>query len=118
MSDPHRDPGRDTTGAGKSEHIVHESHVRETGMPATGFIVGGLVVAVAIIAFFVFGDTDSRQSAEINMPPAVENTINEAPEAAPEPNAAPNNDGDAAAPDASGGSTATTPPNPDSGSTN
>ena len=117
MSDQHRDP--DTNGTGKSEHIVHTSHVRESGgMPATGFIVGGLVVAVAIIAFFLFGDTDSQKSAEINMPPTVENTINQAPDATPEPNATPSTDGDAAAPDASGGSTATTPPNPDSGSTN
>jgi hypothetical protein len=118
MTDQHRDPGPDTNGTGKSEHIVHTSHVRETGgTPTTGFIVGGLVVAVAIIAFFVFGDTDSRKSAEINMPPTVENTINQAPDAAPEPNATPSTDG-SAAPDASGGSTATTPPNPDSGSTN
>jgi hypothetical protein len=117
MTDQHRDPAPDTTGTGKSEHVVHTTHVRESGTPATGFIIGGLVVAVAIIAFFVFGDT-GRQSAEINMPPTVENTINEAPDAATEPNAAPTTDGDAAAPDASGGSTATTPPNPDSGSTN
>jgi len=119
MSDQHREPGPDTNGTGKSEHIVHTSHVRESGgMPATGFIVGGLVVAVAIIAFFVFGDTDSRQSAEINMPPTVENTINSAPDSTPEPNASPTADGDAAAPDASGGSTAANPPAPDSGSTN
>jgi hypothetical protein len=119
MTDYPRDPAADPTDPQYTKERVVLTDVRDRYVPGTGFIVGGLVVAVAIIAFFVFGDTGFRETAEVNMPPAVENNINAAPEAnAPPANTAPSTDNGAASPTETGSGTAATPPASDSTSTN
>ena len=116
MTDHTRDPATGQTGPGHTtERVVHTNQVRERGTPpATGFIVGGLVVAVAIIPYIVFGDTGFRDTGQVNMPPAVENTINTAPAAG---NAPPADTGAAGQSDTSGGASAT-PPAPEGSSAN
>lgn len=116
MTDHTRDPATGQTGPGHTtERVVHTNQVRDRGTPpAIGFIVGGLVVAVAIIAFIIFGDTGFRDTGQVNMPPAVENNIN----AAPESNSAAPADNGATGQSDTSGSTSATPPAADGNSAN
>lgn len=119
MIDQPRDRGPNTTGPGRPEDPNRPRTTRSSGsgMPTTGFIVGGLVIALAILAFFIFGDTDSQQTAEINMPPEVENNVTTEPDTAPADNAAtPSGTGDATG-SATGTEPSATPPNTDTNTT-
>ena len=103
MTEHPRDRAPETPETETTDPFVHTRRIRESGTPATGFIVGGLVVAVAIIAFILFGGDDGQQSAQINMPPEAGSSADTAPAPeAPPANSAP----------ADGGSTGAAPGTP------
>jgi hypothetical protein len=106
MNESPRDPQNPNT----NDRVTHTSTVHKSGTPATGFIIGGLVVAVAIIAFFMFGDAGTQDTATVNMPPAVENNITTAP--APENSQAttPPADTGSSSGEATSGAASNTPP--------
>lgn len=77
MSDPHRYERNKSVNdpAGRTE-TTRTTETRTGSSPATIYVVAGLVVAVALIAFLVFGNTGTDEVANVDTP-AVENNVTE-----------------------------------------
>lgn len=89
-----------------AERMIQTTRIGDTGGSATSFIVGGLVLAVALIAFVLIGDNGSQQSALVNMPPEMDNAIEEAAEPDAAPAQKPAEDGVSTAPAGTAGNPA------------